>query len=433
MFKLSELQDRRQQLLSYIKNDELIVLIAAPEYLRNGDVLYPYRQNSDFFYLTAFPEPEAIALLIPDGKKGKFILFNRAEDVAAAIWNGECIGQIRARKEYGADEAYPIEQLETKLAKYVAHTRTCYSLADESLNNSTLVRINNLLASLKKTPVEYAKGLVDSVHEMRLRKSQTELDCLRRAADISSAAHLRAMHACRPGLYEYQLEAELMYEFYRQGSRALAYPNIVASGANSCILHYTDNRTELKSGDLVLIDAGCEYQNYASDITRTFPVNGRFSPEQKAVYQLVLTAQQAIIDLIKPGLVWNQLQKACVEWMTQGLIDLGLLKGDLPDLIHQKHYQRFYMHGCSHWLGLDVHDVGDYKREKKWRSLEPDMVFTVEPGIYIRPAADIDEKWWNIGIRIEDDVRVTSEACEVLTSQTPKVLADIESIMRNSS
>lgn len=433
MFKLSELQDRRQQLLSFIKNDELIVLIAAPEYLRNGDVLYPYRQNSDFFYLTAFPEPEAIALLIPDGKKGKFILFNRAEDAAAAIWNGECIGQIRARKEYGADEAYPIDQLETKLAKYVTNTRTCYSLADESLNNSNLVRINNLLALLKKTPVEYAKGLVDSVHEMRLRKSQTELDCLRRAADISSAAHLRAMHACRPGLYEYQLEAELMYEFYRQGSQALAYPNIVASGANSCILHYTDNRAELKSGDLVLIDAGCEYQNYASDITRTFPVNGRFSPEQKAIYQIVLTAQQAIIDLIKPGLVWNQLQKTCVEWMTQGLIDLGLLKGNLSDLIHQKHYQRFYMHGCSHWLGLDVHDVGDYKREKKWRSIEPDMVFTVEPGIYIRPAADIDEKWWNIGIRIEDDVRVTSKACEVLTSQTPKVLADIESIMRNSS
>lgn len=433
MFKLSELQCRRQQLLSHIKSDELIVLIGASEYLRNGDVLYPYRQNSDFYYLTAFPEPEAIALLIPDSKKGKFILFNRAENAVTAIWNGECIGQIRAKKEYGADEAYPIDQLETKLTEYVANTQTCYYLADQTLNNQILIRINNLLAHLKKTPVEYAKKLINSVHEMRLKKSPTELECLRHAAHISGEAHLRAMRACRPGLYEYQLEAELMYEFYRQGSQALAYPNIIASGANSCILHYTNNRAELKSGDLVLIDAGCEYQNYASDITRTFPVNGRFSSEQKAIYQVVLTVQHAIIALIKPGLVWNQLQKTCVEFVTQGLIDLGLLKGNLLDLIQQKRYQKFYMHGCSHWLGLDVHDVGTYKLEKKWRNLEPDMVFTVEPGIYIRPAADIDQKWWNIGIRIEDDVRVTSEGCEVLTSQTPKALVDIENIMRISS
>lgn len=432
MFKLSELQHRRQQLLSHIKSGELIVLISAPEYLRNGDVLYPYRQNSDFYYLTAFPEPEAIALLIADGKKGKFILFNRAEDAAAAIWNGERIGQIRAKKEYGADEAYPIEQLETKLAKYIANVQTCYCLVDERFNSSVLLRINKLLARFKKTPIEYAKKLVASVHEMRLTKSPAELDCLRRAAHISGEAHLRAMRICRPGLYEYQIEAELMYEFYKQGSQAVAYPNIIASGANSCILHYTDNRSELKSGDLVLIDAGCEYQNYASDITRTFPVNGRFSPEQKAIYQIVLAAQQAIIGLIKPGLLWDQLQKTSIECLTQGLVDLGLLKGNLQDLIEQKHYQRFYMHGCSHWLGLDVHDVGDYKKEKKWRSLEPNMVFTVEPGIYIRPAEDIDKKWWNIGIRIEDDVRVTSDACEVLTSQTPKTLVDIENIMRSS-
>lgn len=433
MFRLSELQQRRQQLLSHIKSDELIVLMAAPEYLRNGDVLYPYRQNSDFYYLTGFPEPDAIVLLIPDSKKGKFILFNRAEDSAAAIWNGERIGQIRARKEYGADEAYPINQLEIKLSEYIANTRVCYYLGDETINHQVLARINKILTHLKKTPVEYAKKLVDSVHEMRLKKSPTELDCLRQAAHISGQAHLRAMGACRPGLYEYQLEAELMYEFYRQGSQALAYPNIVASGANSCILHYTENRAQLKSGDLVLIDAGCEYQNYASDITRTFPVNGRFNPEQKAIYHIVLKAQQAIIALIKPGIAWNQLQKTCVDYVTQGLMDLGLLKGNLKDLIQQKSYQKFYMHGCSHWLGLDVHDVGTYKLDKKWRNLEPEMVFTVEPGIYIRPAADIDKKWWNIGIRIEDDVRVTSAACEVLTAQTPKDLADIENLMRTPS
>jgi len=433
MFRLSELQQRRQQLLSHLKSDELIVLMAAPEYLRNGDVFYPYRQNSDFYYLTGFPEPDAIALLIPDSKKGKFILFNRAEDSAAAIWNGECIGQIRARKEYGADEAFPINQLELKLSEYIANTRVCYHLGDATINNQALARINKIITPLKKTPVAYAKKLVDCVHEMRLKKSPTELDCLRQATHISAQAHLRAMRACQPGLYEYQLEAELMYEFYRQGSQALAYPNIVASGANSCILHYTDNRAQLKSGDLVLIDAGCEYQNYASDITRTFPVNGRFNPEQKAIYHIVLKAQQAIMALIKPGIAWNQLQKTCVDFVTQGLMDLGLLKGNLNDLIQKKSYQKFYMHGCSHWLGLDVHDVGAYKLEKQWRNLEPDMVFTVEPGIYIRPAADIDKKWWNIGIRIEDDVQVTSEACEVLTAQTPKDLADIENLMRTSS
>jgi Xaa-Pro aminopeptidase len=433
MFRLSELQHRRQQLLSHIKSDELIVLMAAPEYLRNGDVFYPYRQNSDFYYLTGFPEPDAIALLIPDSKKGKFILFNRAEDSVAAIWNGEHIGQIRARKEYGADEAFPINQLELKLSEYIANTRVCYYLGDIAINNPALVRINKIITPLKKTPVAYAKKLVDCVHEIRLKKSPTELDCLRQAAHISGQAHLRAMRACQPGLYEYQLEAELMYEFYRQGSQALAYPNIVASGANSCILHYTDNRAQLKSGDLVLIDAGCEYQNYASDITRTFPVNGRFNPEQKAIYHIVLKAQQAIMALIKPGIAWNQLQKTCVDFVTQGLMDIGLLKGNLNDLIQKKSYQKFYMHSCSHWLGLDVHDVGTYKLEKQWRNLEPDMVFTVEPGIYIRPAADIDKKWWNIGIRIEDDVQVTSEACEVLTAQTPKDLVDIEDLMRASS
>ncbi|WP_342146944.1 aminopeptidase P N-terminal domain-containing protein [Rickettsiella endosymbiont of Aleochara curtula] len=433
MFKLTELQHRRQQLVSHIKSDELIVLMSAPEHIRNGDVFYPYRQNSDFYYLTAFPEPETIALLIPDRKGSKFILFNRAEDPGAAIWNGERIGQTRAKKEYGADEAYTIEQLETKLPEYLANTRVCYYLGDATPNNPMLVRINKILERLKKPPLEYTKKLVESVHEMRLRKSPTELDCLRKAAHMSGEGHLRAMRACRPGLYEYQLEAELMYAFYGQGSQALAYPNIVASGANACILHYTDNRAELKKGDLVLIDAGCEYQNYASDITRTFPVNGRFSPEQKAIYQIVLKAQQAILALIKPGVAWNQLQKTCVELITQGLVDVGILKGKLGDLIQHQSYQKFYMHGCSHWLGLDVHDVGCYKIEKKWRSLEPDMVFTVEPGIYISPAADIDKKWWNIGIRIEDDVRVTQEACEILTSQTPKDLTDIENIMRTSS
>lgn len=433
MFKLTELKHRRQQLLSNIQDDQLIVLMAAPECLRNGDVYYPYRQNSDFYYLTAFPEPEAIAILMTGAEGDKFILFNRAEDPAATIWNGESIGQLRACREYGADESFPMDQLEAKLPEYLANKRIFYYLNDEKLNNSTLVRINKLLARFKKKPLEYAKKLVNSVHEMRLRKSPTEIESLRRAASISSAAHQRAMRSCQPGLYEYQLEAELLYEFYREGSRALAYSNIVAGGANSCILHYTRNLAQLKSGDLVLIDAGCEYQNYASDITRTFPVNGRFNSEQRAIYQIVLNAQLAIIALIKPGIAWNQLQKTCVEVVTQGLMDLGLLKGKLSDLVQQKSYKRFYMHSCSHWLGLDVHDVGCYRIEKKWRSLESEMVFTVEPGIYISPAPDVDQKWWNIGIRIEDDVRVTQDTCEVLTLQTPKRIEDIENLMRSSS
>jgi Xaa-Pro aminopeptidase len=433
MFKLTELQHRRRQLLSSLEQDALIILIAAPEYLRNGDVLYPYRQDSDFYYLTAFPEPEAIALLLPDAKGGQFILFNRADKPAEAIWRGHVIGQDRACQEYGANAAYPIDQLEIKLPEYLADRSVCYYLGDAEFKRKPLARINTLLSRLNKPSVKRARHLVNTVHEMRLKKSQTELDCLRLAATISSKAHIRAMQACRPGAYEYQLEAELLYEFYQQGSDATAYPNIVASGANACTLHYTDNRARLRAGDLVLMDAGCEYQYYASDITRTFPVSGKFSEEQKIIYNLVLKTQQKLIDLVKPGVSWDTLQKSCVYSLTEGLIDIGLLKGKLSDLMQQKAYKKFYMHGCSHWLGLDVHDVGSYKFAKKWRPLEEAMVFTIEPGIYIRPAAEVDEKWWNIGIRIEDDVCVTTKACEVLTQLAPKEVADIESLMRSSS
>ena len=433
MFKLTELSHRRRQLLSSIEPDALIILIAAPEYARNGDVLYPYRQESDFYYLTAFPEPEAIALLVPDKKEGKFILFNRADKPAETIWRGPVIGQDRACQEYGADEAYPIDQLEMKLPDYLADRRVCYYVGDSTFKRKPLARINTVLSQLNKPAVKQARHLINTVHEMRLKKSNTELDCLRLAATISSKADIRAMQACRPDNYEYQLEAELLYEFYKQGSCATAYPNIVASGANACILHYIDNRARLRAGDLVLIDAGCEYQYYASDITRTFPVNGRFSQAQKTIYNMVLKTQQKLIDLIKPGVAWDTLQKSCVRSLTEGLIDIGLLKGRLADLIRAKAYKKFYMHGCSHWLGLDVHDVGSYKLAKKWRPLEEAMVFTVEPGIYIRPSADVDEKWWNIGIRIEDDVCVTTEGCEVMTQRAPKDIADIESLMRSSS
>lgn len=429
MFNLSELKQRRRQLMAAVDKDAVIILISAPESLRNGDVYYPYRQDSDFYYLTAFPEPNAIALLLPDSQGGKFILFNRLNDATEAVWNGQSIGQERAKKNYGADEAYAIDQLETRLPDFLTTRARCYYLG--SKNAVLIKRLNKVLDNAKQSPSQ--EGLVeitDALHELRLRKSPDELDCLREAAIISSQAHIKAMKACRPGRYEYQLEAELLYEFYQNSSRATAYPSIVASGGNACILHYTDNSALLKSGDLLLIDAGCEYQSYASDITRCFPVNGRFSPEQKAIYEIVLKAQQALIDLIKPGVVWDSLQARCVQIITEGLLDLGLLKGNLESLIEHKHYRKFYMHGCSHWLGLDVHDVGCYKLNKKWRSLKPNMVFTVEPGIYIAAHTEgVDEKWWNIGVRIEDDVCVTKNGCDVLSQAAPKKISDIESLM----
>ncbi len=429
MFKLSELKHRRRKLFAALGDNDAILLVSAPQCLRNGDVHYPYRQDSDFYYLTGFPEPNAIALLLPDSQGGKFILFNRPYDAVEAVWNGQSIGQDKAREEYAADEAYAIDQLEDLLPAYLASSQHCYYLGAK--NPALLKRLDDILAKMSKLPSQ--EGLVsmlDTLHEMRLKKSPTELACLRQAASISAQAHCLAMKACRPGQYEYQLEAELLYQFFQQGGRTTAYPSIVASGENACILHYTDNSAVLKSGDLVLIDAGCEYQSYASDVTRSFPVNGRFSPEQKAVYNIVLKAQQALIDLIKPGLAWDKLQALCVRIITEGLVDLGLLKGNIEDIIEQKHYKRFYMHGCSHWLGLDVHDVGCYKRHSKWRPLQANMVFTVEPGIYIAKSSDIDEKWWNIGIRIEDDVRVTEEGCEVFSQAVPKEIADIESLMR---
>jgi Xaa-Pro aminopeptidase len=430
MVNLSELKHRRHQLLAAWDNDVAIVLISAPEYLRNGDVHYPYRQDSDFYYLTAFPEPNAIALLIPDPKGEKFILFSRPHDPVEAIWHGRSIGLERAKEEYGADEVYAIDELEDRLPGYLTTSQHCYYLGSQ--NPVLLKRLNESLAKVNRCPSQ--EGLVElsqSLHEMRLKKSSTELDCLRQAATISAQAHVLAMQACCPERYEYQLEAELLYKFYQEGCRTTAYPSIVASGANACILHYTDNNALLKSGDLVLIDAGCEYQSYASDITRTFPISGRFSPEQKAIYDIVLTAQKELIALVKPGVLWDSLQARCVRIITEGLVDLSLLEGKIDDLIEQKAYKKFYMHGSSHWLGLDVHDVGCYKRNKKWRPLEANMVFTVEPGIYISPSPDIDEKWWNMGVRIEDDVSVTVEGCEVFSKAVPKEIADIEALMRS--
>lgn len=398
IIQASEFAQRRQELLKKIGQDAVAIISAAPEVSRNGDSHYFYRQNSNFHYLTGFSEPEAVAVLIPGRPQGEYILFNRERDPAKEIWTGRRAGQEGACQIYGADEAYPIAEFEKKLPE--------------------------LLRDRKQTKIE------DFIHEMRLFKSDAEVAAMRKAAEISVLAHQRAMQACKPGMFEYELEAEMMYEFYRHGSRYPAYTSIVGTGENSCVLHYNDNNMQIKNGDLVLIDAGCEYENYASDITRTFPANGRFTAEQKAVYEIVLRAQQAAIAAIKPAMRWDLPQEICVRIITEGLLDVGILQGNIDDLIAQKKYFQFYMHRSGHWLGLDVHDVGSYAVNGSVRNVEPGMTFTVEPGIYIAPnSPGVDKKWWNIGVRIEDDVLVTENGCDVLSAALPKAVSDIETLM----
>lgn len=398
IIQASEFAQRRQQLLKKMGQDAIAIITAAPEVSRNGDSHYLYRQNSDFYYLTGFTEPEAIAVLIPGRAEGEYVLFNRMRDPAKEIWTGRRAGQEAAREIYGADEAYPTAEFEKKLP--------------------------GLLRNRKQIKVE------DLIHEMRLFKSDAEAAAMRKAAEISVLAHQRAMRSCKPGMFEYELEAEIMYEFYRFGSRYPAYTSIVGTGENSCVLHYNDNNMQIKAGDLVLIDAGCEYENYASDITRTFPANGRFTAEQKAIYEIVLRAQQAAIAAIKPGMRWDVPQEICVRTITEGLVDVGILQGSVDDLIAQKKYFQFYMHRSGHWLGLDVHDAGSYAVNGNVRKVESGMTFTVEPGIYIAPnSLGIDKKWWSIGVRIEDDVLVTANGCDVLSGALPKTVSDIESLM----
>jgi Xaa-Pro aminopeptidase len=394
----NEFAQRRQQLIKSIGLGNIGVLFASPEYLRNGDTHYPYRQDSDFYYLTGFSEPEAVAVFIPGHPDGEYILFNRLRDPTMEVWNGPRAGQEGARTYYGAQQTFPI--------------------------NESATRLPELRAELKQI------DLKPIIAEMRLQKSDGEIRLMRKAAEISARAHRRAMQICRPGLKEYHLEAELQHEFMREGCRAVAYPSIVARGMNACTLHYTDNDAELRDGDLILIDAGCEYQNYASDITRTFPINGRFTEAQRVVYSIVLEAQLAAIKLVRPGLSWPEMQSTILRIITQGLIDIGVLQGDIEALLESKACAPFYMHGAGHWLGLDVHDVGGYKVQEQWRTLSPGMVFTVEPGIYIAPQTEnVDPKWWGIGIRIEDDVLVTAESYDVLSKDAPKTIPEIEALM----
>ncbi|TBU99334.1 Xaa-Pro aminopeptidase [Stutzerimonas kirkiae] len=430
----SEFARRRKALMEQMEPNSIAILPAAPTYIRNRDVEHAYRQDSDFQYLSGFPEPEAVIALIPGREHGEYVLFCRERDPQRELWDGLRAGQEGAIERYGADDAFPIDDINDILPGLIeGRSRVYYAIGSNQEFDLQLMDWINVIRSKARQgaqpPSEFV-ALDHLLHDMRLYKSANEVKVMRAAAEISARAHIRAMQASRPGLFEYHLEAELDYEFRRSGARLAAYSSIVGSGRNACILHYTENDAPLKDGDLVLIDAGCELDCYASDITRTFPVGGRFSPEQKAIYEVVLKANEEAIRQVAPGRHWNEAHEASVRVITEGLVELGLLKGEVDELIASEAYKPFYMHRAGHWLGLDVHDVGDYKIAGEWRVLEPGMVLTIEPGIYIAPNnTDVAKKWRGIGIRIEDDVAVTRQGCEVLTADVPKRAEQIEALM----
>jgi Xaa-Pro aminopeptidase len=426
---------RRREVMQLMGPGAIAIIPTAPERSRNGDVHFPFRPDSDFYYLTHFPEPEAVAVLVPGRDHGEFVLFCRDRNPEKEIWEGHRAGLDGACETYGADDAFPIEDiadimpglLENRDKVFCSMGR--YADFDHSLLN-WVNEVRHKSRAGVSAPGEFV-DLSHILHELRLVKRPEEVKLMKRAAKVSAAAHRRAMQACRPGMMEYQVQAELEYEFRRGGSEFPAYPPIVAAGANACVLHYTENVSELRDGDLLLIDAGAEFDCYAADITRTFPVNGTYTAEQKAVYEVVLQAQLAAIDAVKPGNHWNEPHEIAVQVLVDGLLDLKLLTGSREDAIEGGHYRRFYMHRTGHWLGMDVHDVGDYKVENDWRILEPGMVLTVEPGLYIAPGSeDIDKRWWGIGIRIEDDVLVSKSGHDVLSKDVPKAVGEIEALMQ---
>lgn len=429
----TEYSTRRKRLMQMMGKGSIAIIPAAPTTIRNRDVEHRYRPDSDFYYLTGFAEPEAVAVIIPKRKHGEFILFCRERDPEMETWVGPRAGLEGARETYLADDAFPIADIAEILPGLLENRdRVFYTMGCNPAFDQQIIgwvnQIREKARSGVNTPNEFV-ALDHLLHDMRLFKSRHEISIMRKAAKIAASAHVRAMQKCKPDMTENEIEAEILHHF-RQHNCAEAYPSIVGGGANSCILHYIDNKEPLNDGDLLLIDAGAELDYYASDITRTFPVNGKYSKEQKAIYNLVLQAQEAAIKQVKAGNHWNDPHNAAVKVITRGLVKLGLLKGDVRKLIKDGAYRRFYMHRTGHWIGMDVHDVGDYKVGDAWRVLEPGMVLTIEPGIYI-PAGSkkVAKKWWNIGVRIEDDVLVTKNGPDVLTRDVPKNAAEIEAIM----
>lgn len=437
MISKKEFSRRRVAFMADMEPNSIAIVPSAVEQTRNRDVEYPFRQDSDFYYLSGFDEPDAVLVLLPGREHGEYLLFCRERNKLMETWNGYRAGQEGAIKDFGADDAFPIDDIDDILPGLLeGRERVYYAMGRRPEFDTKVMHWVNVIRGKVRTGAQAPGEFVDldhMLHELRLIKSAAEQKVMRKAAQISARAHCRAMQACQPGCYEYQLEAEIQHQFAIEGARFPAYSSIVGGGDNACILHYTDNNQKLAKRDLVLIDAGCELDYYAADITRTFPVSGKFSKAQKAIYELVLKAQAAAIEVTRPGNHWNDPHDATVRVITQGLIDLGLLTGSLETLIKKEAYKPFYMHRAGHWLGMDVHDVGDYKIAGQWRLLEPGMVLTIEPGIYI--AADNDKvakKWRGIGVRIEDDVLVTKSGCEVLTQDVPKTVADIEALMASS-
>jgi Xaa-Pro aminopeptidase len=435
---------RRARLASSMQPGAVAVLPTSPEVPRNSDSDYPYRHDSYFYYLSGFTEPESVVVVVAarGSKPARSILFCRGKNAEREIWDGFRYGPAAAREAFGFDEAYPMGELDAQMALILADCPALYYALGRGMPLEAQVArwLDAVRAQARSgvTAPAAALDLLVLLDEMRLFKDDGELDVMLRAATISGQAHARAMRASRPGMHEYQIEAELLYEFRRLGAQFPAYTPIVAAGANACILHYSANNALARDGDLVLIDAGCELDSYAADITRTYPVNGRFSEAQKTLYELVLASQQAALDAVVPGLAYSGIHEVAVRVLTQGMLDLGLLDkgkyGSVENAIAERAYQQFYMHGTGHWLGLDVHDVGAYRDTavdgKPSRKLQPGMVLTVEPGIYVRQAEGIPEQYWNIGIRIEDDVVVTDSGCRVLSEAAPKQVADIEELMR---
>jgi Xaa-Pro aminopeptidase len=431
---LKEYQQRRQDLMNHMAGNGIAIVPAAHPILRNGDSEYRYRQSSDLYYLTGFNEAHAVLVLVPGRAQGQCLLFCQEKDPLKELWNGRLLGPEAAVAALGVDDAFPISDIDDILPGLIeGRERVYYAMGkDESFDHRVMDWVKVVRKKVRSGVQPPGEFLVldHLLHELRLIKSKAELDVMRESARIAVRAHRRAMQVCRPGMNEFEIEAEFMHEFFKAGCNAPAYTSIVAGGDNACILHYNENNQALKDGDLLLIDAGCEFQGYASDITRTFPVSGRFSPEQKAIYELVLKAQLAAIEEVRPGKHWNDPHDTTVRVLTAGLVELGLLQGAVDQLIDGGAYRDFYMHRTGHWLGLDVHDVGDYKIDGKWRQLEPGMVMTVEPGLYIAPNNDkVEPRWRGIGVRIEDDVAVTRSGYEVLTAGLPKTVAEIEDCM----
>lgn len=432
---INEFKERRIRLMEQMEEGSIAIIPSATEIIRNNDVHFGFRQNSDFQYLTGFDEPDSLAVLMPGREQAEYVLFVRDKDKEREIWDGYRAGPDGAVEQYGADDAFPIDDIDDILPGLMEGRTRVYAHmgVDSGFDHQLMTWLNQIRSKVRQgaVPPDDFSDIAHLLHDMRLKKSKQEIAIMADVAQISAAAHTRAMKSCKPGMWEYQLQAEIEHECMMSGSPRPAYSAIVGGGKNACVLHYVENNQKLQDGDLVLIDAGAELEYYAADITRTFPVNGKFSDEQRAIYELVLKSQYAAIEAVKPGAHWNEPHEAVVEILTEGLVELGLLKGDVKQLIEDEAFKEYFMHKTGHWLGMDVHDVGDYKVGGEWRVLEPGMVLTIEPGIYVSPDnEDVDPKWRGIGVRIEDDVVVTKDGRDVLTKDVVKEIADIEALMQ---